>query len=142
METSGKRRLFGAAMTLLVLLISSAGCSRSEVQLAKVTGTVTLDGKPLPDAILRFIPEGKGRTAIGRTDAEGRYELSYSATAGGAIVGKVRVEITTAEEFENSRGNTEFTKELIPKKYNRESELFKEITPRKNVVNFDLVSGR
>jgi hypothetical protein len=110
------------------------GCNKSEVELGAVRGTVTLDGQPLPDAIVRFIPKAGGRTAFGRTDAEGRYEMLYSASASGAIVGTVRVEITTGDPDDPKAA------EKVPAKYNVNSELTAEVGSKSNVLDFKLES--
>ena len=115
------------------------GC-QSEVELGDVRGKVTMDGEPLPNATIRFIPTGGGRSALGRTNAEGEYQMQYSATASGALVGPVRVEITVAEEVEDRRGHTYMSPELVPEKYNVKSELSAEITRGNNLHNFDLQS--
>lgn len=93
-----------------------------------------MDGRPLPDATIRFIPQGF-RTAMGRTDAEGKYEMLYSASARGAIVGDVRVEITTANP-----DNLKQFPETVPAKYNRDSTLTANVESGSNVVDFDLAS--
>lgn len=68
-----------ASFPILTLL---AGCSGSGT--VKVDGVVTLDGKPLANATVTFhSADGKGRTAIGTTDAQGAFTLtSYSADDG------------------------------------------------------------
>lgn len=45
-----------------------------KVSLASVEGTVTLDGKPLEGAVVRF-RGSNGETAVGKTDAQGRYRM-------------------------------------------------------------------
>lgn len=52
------------------------GCGKSRTLLS---GTVTLDGSPLPEAVLQFTPVGpQGRTGAARTDANGRYTVELS----------------------------------------------------------------
>jgi hypothetical protein len=60
---------------------------------APVSGTVTYKGKPLPDADVSFMPEGGGRAATGRTDANGRFTLSTFSINDGAVIGKHRVSV-------------------------------------------------
>lgn len=69
--------------------------------LGKVTGVVKLDGKPLPNATVTFIPvqEQGGvrenvRAATGVTDDQGKYTLQYTEGVKGTAVGINRVEIT------------------------------------------------
>jgi hypothetical protein len=122
--------LMGAAAAVLF----AAGCG-SEVELGGVSGKVTMDGKPLPDALVQFFPEGGGRSAQGRTDAEGMYKLDYTARSEGALVGKSKVMITTGS-LEDPRHRDE----TVPKKYNYDSTLTREVTSGSNVIDFELES--
>jgi hypothetical protein len=47
-----------------------------------VEGVVTLDGKPVPEATVMFVPvnEGQGLSANGMSDADGLYKLSAAAS--------------------------------------------------------------
>ena len=75
-------------------------------KLAPVTGTVKIDGKPLVGAEVWFHPEQKQKDAkgkphkvsssFGKTDASGRFELTYSEDHKGAAIGKCRIEIVAA----------------------------------------------
>lgn len=59
----------------MALLSCSVGCKgKSE---GAVTGTVTLNDKPLANALVRFIPQGdtQGLGGTARTDANGKYTL-------------------------------------------------------------------
>jgi hypothetical protein len=78
----------------------AAGCSGGP-KLAPVSGVVTLDGKPYPNAVVSFQPiggkgnENPGRGSMGLTDANGRFELLYENVQKGAVVGKHNVRIST-----------------------------------------------
>ncbi|MGL4551752.1 MAG: hypothetical protein ACRC33_11235, partial [Gemmataceae bacterium] len=58
----------------MALLTHAAGCGRP---LASVEGTVTLDGRPLPDAEVQFLPDPTqgttGPPSSAYTDPDGRY---------------------------------------------------------------------
>lgn len=64
---------------LLLLLILIPGCKSSSTEL-EVTGTVSLDSKPLANAVVRFIPiEGTmGLGGFGTTDASGKFTIKSS----------------------------------------------------------------
>ena len=115
-----------------------AGCGGGD--LGRVSGTVTLDGQPLADALVSFYPED-GRPSMGTTDADGNYDLSFTPTEAGAMIGNHIVRITVAQvEGEGEEGGR-LPKETIPAKYNSKSELKAEVKPGKNRnVNFDLSS--
>jgi len=61
-----------------------------------VTGTVTLDGKPISGAVITFQPVegGTGMPAVGTTDASGKYTVTDMAATNigsGAVAGEYRV---------------------------------------------------
>src|SRR5262245_36065495 len=90
-----------AQMVALVLLSTSA-CT-AKPQFADVSGVVKLDGKPMPDARVEFLPDpGKGThgpRASGTTDAEGRFHLVRDDDREGAVVGFHRVLVQDARTF-------------------------------------------
>jgi hypothetical protein len=61
-------------------------------RMAKVTGTITVDGVPLANAVVSFLPE-KGQLAVGTTDAQGKFSLSTFEENDGALPGRYRVAI-------------------------------------------------
>jgi hypothetical protein len=79
---------------LLLLAPLAAGCRR-EPQYGEVEGVVTLDGKPLTDVEVVFLPDPnkgtRGRRSVALTDKEGRYRLASDAGRPGAPVGFHRV---------------------------------------------------
>ncbi len=127
------------AVSTCALAFLIFGC-RDEVELGDAHGVVTIDGKPTKDLTIRFVPIGGGRSARGRTDENGYYEMLYSARASGALVGPVRVEITAAEETTDAAGNSHMKPETILERYNVNSELTAEVGSGDNSFDFDLKS--
>ena len=85
------------ALLVLLALLAPLGCTKApEVPpLAPVTGTVTLDGKPLAAATVTYFPtDPKGHGASGVTDGEGKYELTHSSGQKGAVKGDYRVVVS------------------------------------------------
>lgn len=73
-------------------VLASAGCAEKKKALATelVEGVVTLDGKPLADAMVTFTPvqDGVGAPATGMSDSTGKYTLTaIGSTAVGAQPG-------------------------------------------------------
>jgi len=69
--------LFSFAPLFALACIVGCGGSTSTVATVPVTGTVTLDGKPVEGAAVSFAPKTKGcRAAFGRTDASGKFKLT------------------------------------------------------------------
>lgn len=96
-----------------MLLIS--GCGGSPYDLAPVTGTVTLDGKPFIWGSVMFAPinttssETKsGKPAFSMLDSEGRFELTTYNENDGAIVGDHRVTVFCVQDGPNGPSPTSF----------------------------------
>lgn len=136
-----------------LFLFLQTGCSNrsDQPELGQVTGTITLDGKPLSGISVVFQPES-GRPARGMTDADGKYELTYIRQTKGTKVGPNRVEIAPSEdgeapEAENSDEESKTTtkrsksgKPAIPSRYNAKSELKADVKAGKNTFDFKLTS--
>jgi hypothetical protein len=87
--------LFGSISALLAAGVLS-GCGRS-VKLGEVEGTVRLDGKPLSQILVVFIPEDPQQPqSSGVTDAEGHFKLRCNNSRSGAAVGAHRVKLLDA----------------------------------------------
>lgn len=118
-------------LTTLSCLIALVGCGGAGdyPDMGEVTGTVTMDGKPLPDALVTFQPEG-GRPSSGVTDEDGYYELIYSAQMKGAKSGDHMVSISTylppgpGDDGMFSEGSPE----TVPVQYNTKTVLTRKVT--------------
>ncbi|MHC5537118.1 carboxypeptidase-like regulatory domain-containing protein [Singulisphaera rosea] len=89
-------------LTLGCGLASFGGCRQDSdppppPELKPVTGKVTVEGKPLVNAVVTFLQTDEfGTTAVGETDSDGDYELSYMGETGVAA-GKYKVAISYLE---------------------------------------------
>jgi hypothetical protein len=131
---------------LLVLSLCCAGCSRGEkFVLVPVEGVVTLDGEPLADARVVFFPSPQGRPSSGRTDADGRFQLSYLEGQMGALAGKHKVSISTLIEADLDSDDPEVQQgreEFIPPEYNSQTTLEVELEPGPGeMLEFPLVTA-
>ncbi len=124
--------------TIFVLTLTS--CTGGGPPLGYVTGTVSLDGKPLANARVQFQPEAEGRPSFGISDDVGKYEIGYTMNKKGAQVGNHRVQITTAALLEQPNGSSIAVEEKLPDKYNAKSELHQEVKAGRNTINFELLS--
>ncbi|MBA2117144.1 carboxypeptidase regulatory-like domain-containing protein [Bremerella alba] len=143
------------AVALSMILLSLTGCSGPSDQpdLGQVSGTITLDGKPLNNIVVVFQPDN-GRPARGRTDTEGQYELTYIRSSLGTKVGHNRVEIAPSEEddapdepeedADSRKVNrpSKSGKPRIPVRYNIKSELEADVQPGENTFDFELTSSK
>jgi hypothetical protein len=118
-----------------------AGCGSSDF--GSVSGTITLDGKPLPDVSVSFDPQwAEGTAAFGSTDGNGRYELITTADNKGAMPGQyvVRVRSPDPVDFDENGNLLEAYVNAAPDKYGAKSELTAKVEPGKNVIDFALTS--
>src|SRR5262245_33508473 len=108
--------------TALCLAAAALGCGGEKVpRLGRVTGTVTLDGQAVADAVVQFGGvKAEESTSFGKTDAAGNYELYYSRKHKGATIGEHPVYIST---YQAATDDNPVTKERIPAIYNGKSEL-------------------
>ena len=108
-------------------MLLSLGCSSGTTGPAEypVTGTVTLDGKPVESGRILFRKVGDGDRAYGGEITNGNYSFTSEP-------GKVKVEITASRiipgKFDNSNGTPEPVGEMyIPKQYNSKTTLEAEV---------------
>jgi len=123
-------------VTLLVAVVGfgMTGCDTGDRPvLGEVRGLITLDGKPLPDAKIRFLPMEAVRGSMGVSGADGRYEMIYLRDLMGVAVGQHRVQVMSASE---TRG------EILPQKYTSGNTLTAQVKAGMNEINFDLTSDK
>lgn len=146
------RALSAFVIGVFVFSITGCGPSGDQPELGIVSGTVTLDGKPLAGVAIVFQPDS-GRPARGITNAEGKYELTYIRQTKGTKVGPNRVEIAPNEEgeaIEESASSGEESqaggvkpqsgKPVVPARYNVKSELKVDVKSGSNTFDFALES--
>ncbi len=144
------RLIVSLSVVAIGLLI---GCEQqmdyASLGLVQVSGKVTMDGAPLPGVTVRF--EGPpNRFADGRTDANGKYVLSYDSNQTGCLPGEkiVRIMAGGAGEGFEEEGPVEgadgkVVKQVgaIPPSYNQQSTLTANVTPEKTTFDFELKSS-
>ncbi len=118
-----------ARLLLGLALVLALGCGSRK--LAPVSGKITLNNKPLANALVSFQPiaPGGGTEAgpgsTGKTNANGEYTLKASTGQDGAWVGEHRVLISslaTEAGGEDRRGGPKL-KETVPARYNTQTTL-------------------
>ena len=93
---------FLAAFAILATMSLSLGCGSGN-DLAQVTGVVTLDGAPVQNLSIEFIPN-QGRPSLARTDEEGKFTAYYLPKQPGAAPGKHRLNSEFAQEGPENAG--------------------------------------
>jgi hypothetical protein len=134
------------SFVFVALFVALQGCGGRSY--APVSGTVTLDGKPVANADVTFIPIAEagtkeaGDTAGGKTNEKGEYKLKTYTPQGwkeGALVGKHRVSISQLGS--KGEGDRSVTWEKLPKQYNGEkTELTYEVHSGENKKDWELKS--
>ena len=139
-RTAAKWARWAVMWLLPMLLLPLAGCDDQE-SLGRVRGTITMDGKPLEQAVVQFTPlSASGSTSYGRTDDIGSFTMEFSRSQTGASLGANRVEIRTGNEIAAGDGDILAIPERVPARYNAESELTFDVHPGDNEANFELES--
>jgi len=123
---------------MVCLAVSLTGCGSSGPTLAEVSGTITLNGQPLPDAMVSFYPTSGERSAHGVTDAAGHYTLMFTGLKEGALVGPHSVQIETGVQVGEEEISPAAKVAQLPAKYNKETELTAEVERGSNTLDFDL----
>lgn len=123
---------FYTTFALLLLIVMLVGCDDGGQP--PVTGKVTLDGDPLPEATVAFIPIGRVDTnSVATTDENGEFSLNYTSQEKGATPGRYQVQISKIRMTDAAEIET------LPAKYNAESDLEVEVTEDgENRFEFDL----
>jgi hypothetical protein len=126
---------FPCSICFSLAIAALVGCSeQAGPKLARVSGVVTLDGQPVQGAGLEFIGEAGG-VAYGKTDASGRYQMSFGQNRAGALVGKNLVRISSSDKVVVGDKKYEST-QVFPKKYNANSDQYVHVAPGSNTLDF------
>jgi hypothetical protein len=135
-----QRRPFTVALSVGLLITGgglSGGCSTKTPLLIPVNGIVTLDGKPLPAAVVEFEQPKGMNMATGLTGEDGRFTLMTYKIGAGATLGEHRVQVSCREDPAPGK-----TKWISPKGYASfdTSGLSAEVMPKQNTFTFELAS--
>lgn len=108
---------------LAIFVLLTSGCGQSGPSMAPAKGRVTLDGQPVSDAAVAFMPVGGGPMAVGKTNAQGVFVLETTNKTG-AVVGEHTVSIIKLLETGYNEDGTIGpggikTQWLVPRKYSR-----------------------
>ena len=92
MKMYGNRQVSGMA----ILLVWIGGCGGSHETLLPASGFVTLDGDPLPEATVAFIPvkSNQQQPSYGYTDDDGKYVLKTPEGYVGVSPGEYRIVVS------------------------------------------------
>lgn len=134
MVTRSLNRRLAGLLPVLFLALGCGGTPNDKPVVHPVTGSVTLDGMPLPNAIVHFSPD-KGTPSAGITDAAGKFELQEKTGMKGAVVANHAVSISTDLDGTRKKEN-----EKVPAKYNTATTLSAVVKEGENKFEFPLKS--
>jgi hypothetical protein len=120
------------------------GCGKKGPHRAAVSGHVTLDGQPISQGVIQFLPtQGTTGPEAGGVITDGQYDIPQQR---GPVVGKARVELRaskkTGRKIQDPTGRpgtlTDEYKEMLPPDFNTNSSLVREIKDDVNKLDFDI----
>ena len=142
------------AICLIFFVLALAGCGGAGT--SPVEGVVLLDGKPLSDASVQFVPQGTGRDATGQTNQNGEFAMSTFHPRDGVLPGEYKVVVSpplgtpdpkqyaTAEEAMSGANKPQPKKEsgiAFPQKYARLDQTpLTQTVPVQGKLKFELTS--
>jgi hypothetical protein len=97
-------RVRPCARACLLVLVASAlaltplACGGSGPEMARVTGKVSYQGKPVIKGSVVFVGTGNNRNATGQLDSNGFYKLQTETAGDGAELGNYQVTIYAHDE--------------------------------------------
>lgn len=122
--------LIAALSTMIGFSIGCSDRAPDMPELGKVHGTITLDGKPLPDISIYFEPE-KGRPSTAKANPDGFYEAFYLIDEKGVKVGPCSVRVEWGIDDSGP---------AIPAKYGTKSELSLNVKSGNNTFDIKMNS--
>lgn len=137
------RRALFLALAAAPLALLPMGCGNSGPPMARVSGTVTYKGKPVPKGTVSFAAMAEGRrNATGQLDANGHYQLQTENPGDGAELGDYQVAFFSHDEplLDYTPKVPVKVERLIPEKYEnpKTSGLKRTVTSGSNNFNFEL----
>jgi hypothetical protein len=122
------------AFVVACLVVS--GCTDGK---SSITGTVTLDGRPIANGAIVFVKQGGDLARDGAVITDGAFQAtlppgSYKLELNAQkVVGKRK-----QKGFDGKDEEVEIAEEAFPPRYNAQSELLQEIKPGANTLKLDL----
>ena len=134
------RRAARVSAALAAVVVWGAGCGRSGPTVARgtVSGTVTVDGKPVPHGSISFYPDkdaGVKGPMAGATIKDGKYT---TASGKGPVVGSNIVRVYAYTEDLQTATDPESVESLLDEQFNANSQKKVTITAGSQTLDFNL----
>lgn len=136
-------RILAGILVTAFAAVMAAGCSRHP---ARLSGRVSLDGKPLATGVITLTPVGKGPSAYAAIGADGRYSIHTGAATGlepGEYVVTVAANAAAAGGAAEAPGNKGLLPLITPPQYRdaRKSPLRATVERGSQELDFELRSN-
>jgi hypothetical protein len=134
----GARQLVVFLSTALGVLSLIAGCGKSNVGI--VNGTVTIDGLPAKSGSIAFFPLDRKSPTAGAEIRDGLYEARVPL---GTSKVEIRVSKVVGQKKLYNTPNSPvqpLLAEILPAKYNDQTELTLDVKPGKNTQDYQLTT--
>ncbi|MBA2112873.1 carboxypeptidase-like regulatory domain-containing protein [Bremerella alba] len=129
--------MFNRLFLIICVCLCISGCGYGTGDgLGSVSGTVSLDGEPVPQVVVTFTPSTGGRESYGITDASGNYQLRYTSRELGAKTGEHEVRVSPMEVEPREPVTTATS--IIPIHYYGNDFLIYEVSPGSNQIDLEL----
>jgi len=120
------------------LLLATVGCNKSD--LSAVSGVVTLDGQPLKDGTIQFAPVDGKAPSQAAIIQDGKFTTKLHRTNYKVEIHATKLVDTGAKLDEKGPGGGPTAVELLPARYNVQSELTLKVDGPRSDARFDLKS--
>lgn len=152
------RRNMSGILVAALLASTILGCGQRGPKMGSIKGKVTLDGKPIAQAVVTFMPEEGGPASSGMTADDGTYRVACPLGEG-AVVGKHRVSVRSQPPIPAMAGQVPDEDdpnynpawdasarapafvERIPARYNTKTELVRDVKPGENIIDLELTTA-
>jgi hypothetical protein len=130
-----------ALVVLAGSVLPLVGCGGKERKTAVVRGTLTYNGKPVPNGTISFVPES-GPAATGEIQSNGTYSLTTYRNGDGAVLGKHKVIIVAMEDMSGKlpEARNPLPPPIVPVKVTSlaTTDLRAEVKDQENTIDFKL----
>lgn len=113
----------------MALVVLATGCNGDGK--VRVSGTVTLDGNPVPNGSISFESADGGPGVGSGGIVDGAYDLR-------TFPGSKKVRIIAYRSSGGQLGHMAGFENYIPRRYNDKTMLIREVSPEGNQIDFDL----
>lgn len=114
------RRVVSVSAVALCVMAPLGGCGRSDLPpMAPVTGTVTVDGRPVEGATVLFHPTsqtdqpGATRPGAGTCDDNGQFQITTFRSGDGGLIGTHKVTVSKAVDPSSASPGNVFAWEYV-----------------------------